>query len=202
MAITRQRSVTPDAFLNPRLLTLSPEARLTEIGLRLYADNWGRELAMSRLLTAAIFPLSREMRDEDMDRILLELDDAGCLVLYDVAGMTYFQLTEWPAVQHPGPGSRHPDPPDDAHEPFMNGSRTPHGEGEGVRGRASGEGEREREGGLHDQRHAPPSPFCNAHRATGGTDAPCRACGRARMQRKVYDDEQMTGGGVRFESDS
>lgn len=196
MAITRQRSVTPDAFLNPRLLTLSPEARLTEIGLRLYADNYGREVAISRLLTAAIFPLSREMRDEDMDRILLELDEAGAIDVYDVGGLTYFQMQEWPAVQHPGPPSRHPDPP--APEPFMNGSGKSHGEGEGERERAW-EGEREsgRGGDLHDQDQEPPSPFCPSHRATGGTDAPCRACGRARLQRKVFDDNQIRG--VRFE---
>ncbi|MDQ1205061.1 hypothetical protein QE377_001420 [Microbacterium sp. SORGH_AS 862] len=195
MAITRQRSVTPDAFLKPRLLMLSPQARLTEIGLRLYADNYGRELAMSRLLTAAIFPLDRDMREEDMDRILLELDDAGCIVLYSASGQDYYQMTDWPAVQHPGAKSNHPDPPDSSHEPFMNGSRELHGEGEGVR---VSEGERASEsgGGLHDTL-MPPSPFCNAHRATGGTDTPCRACGRARMQRKVFDDQQMAG--VRFE---
>lgn len=204
MAITRQRSVTPDAFLSPRLLTLTPEARLTEIGLRLYADNYGRELAMSRLLLAAIFPLSRDMRDEDMDKILIELDDAGCIELYDAGGMTYYQVTEWPAVQHPGPKSRHPEPPPDAsHEPFMNGSRSSHGEGEGERERARERGrEGEPEGGLHDHAQEPPSPFCPAHRSTGGTDNPCRGCGRARMQRKVYDDEQMRGArGVTFDGD-
>ena len=195
MAITRQRSVTQDAFLNPRLLSLSPEARLTEVGLRLYADNYGREVAISRLLTAAIFPLSRNMRDEDMDRILLELDEAGCVVLYDVGGLTYYQLAEWPAVQHPGPKSKHPDPHDESHEPLMRPSRAIHGEGvrESERG-SEREGESGR--GLHE---LPPSPFCPAHQESGGTDAACRPCGRARMQRKVYDDAQLAS--VRFEPD-
>ncbi|MDR6867883.1 hypothetical protein J2Y69_002491 [Microbacterium resistens] len=197
MAITRQRSVTPDAFLNPRLLTLSPEARLTEVGLRLYADNFGREVAISRLLAAAIFPLSREMRDEDMDRILLELDQAECIEVYDVAGVTYYQMSDWPAVQHPGPKSRHPDPPAESHEPFMKGSRESHGEGEGERERAW-EGESVGGRGLHDQDQEPPSPFCPSHRASGGTDDPCRRCGRARLQRKVWDREQIQK--VRFES--
>lgn len=202
MAITRQRSVTPDVFLKPQLLMLSPEARLTEVGLRLYADNYGREAAISRLLTASIFPLDRDMREEDMDRILLELDEAGCIVLYAAGETTFYQMVDWPAVQHPGPPSKHPEPPaESAHEPFMNGSRKSHGEG--VRER---EGERESEweseSGLHASNQLPPSPFCNAHQATGGTDAPCRACGRARNQRKVWDDAQFQEvRGVRFEDE-
>lgn len=197
MAITRQRSVTPDAFLSPKLLRMPPETRLMEIGLRLYADNYGREMVDAGLLRAAIFPLNRDIQEAEINRMLWELDEAGAMVLYDVSGESYYQLTEWPAVQHPGPRSRHPEPPEDSHEPFMNASRGSHGEGEGERVRA-GESARGSGGGFQDQAHAP-SPFCEAHRATGGTDQACRGCGRARLQRKVYDDEQM--GGVRFEPD-
>lgn len=194
MPITRQRSVTPDAFLNTRLLALSSDARLTEVGLRLYADNYGREEASSRLLTVSIFPLDREMRDEDMDRILLELDQAGCIDLYDVAGVTYYQVRDWPAVQHPGADSRFPALPPKSHEPFMSASGESHGEGERGRGRERGN-ESEGERGLHEA--LPPSPFCARH--PDGADTPCRACGTARMRRKVWDDKQLQS--VRFEMD-
>lgn len=194
MPITRQRSVTPDAFLNPRLLPLPPEVRLTEIGLRLYADNHGRERAMSRLLLATLFPLDQRMTETDMDRHLLMLDEAGAIALYDVAGETFYQVLDWPAVQHPGK-SNIPEAPADAARPFMKPSGTAHGEGEGERERErESEGESERESPPHDPT-SPPSPFCPAHRATGGTDQPCRKCGRARMQRKVWDDQQIRGSG-------
>ncbi len=45
---------------NPQLLALPPAVRLTEIGLRMYADT-SREQVHERLLIAAIYPVrSRE----------------------------------------------------------------------------------------------------------------------------------------------
>lgn len=189
MAMTRRRTVTPEGFKREELLSLPPVVRLTEIGLRLYADDHGRERVNSRLMLASFYPLDEGMTEHTIDEHLLMLDEAGCLILYDLNGATFFSMTDWPTVDRPQ-ASRFPAPP------LASDSRTDRDSfvaGERERERGS-----EREG-AGESGHArtdrdptlPPSPFCNAHRDTGGTDDPCRGCGRARLQRKVWDDEQI-----------
>lgn len=184
MAMTRRRMVTPEGYAREELLSLPPEVRLTEISLRLYADDMGRERVNPRLMLASFYPLDRQMTDSTMVEHLLMLDDAGCLTLYDLNGSTFYAMSEWPTVDR-AKESRFPDPP------VASASRMPR------EGLVAGEGEREREGAGESgpARHArdglPPSPFCPTHRETGGTDEPCRSCGRHRMQRKVYDDERF-----------
>lgn len=184
MAMTRRRTVTPEGCTREELLSLSPEIRLTEVLLRLYADDHGREKVNSRLMLANFYPLDRGMSESTIDEHLLALDEAGCLVLYDVGGVTFFALTDWPRVDRAA-DSRFPEPP------FASASRTPRD--------SFVAGEREREGGREGEsgparidRDQPPSPFCPTHRETGGTDQPCRSCGRHRMIRKVYDDEKFS----------
>jgi hypothetical protein len=186
MAMTRRRTVTPEGYSREELLSLPPEVRLTEISLRLYADDHGRERVNQRLMLASFYPLDESMNVRTIDEHLLLLDDAGCIVLFDVGGATYFAMTDWPTVDRAKP-SRFPAPP------LAKASRTDRDE---FVARESGR-EREGESGSGPARSprdtdSPPSPFCPTHRATGGTDEPCRGCGRARLQRKVYDDEQMT----------
>ena len=185
MAITRQRQLPPEAFLNPQLLALPPAVRLTEIGLRMYADNFGREQVHERLLIAAIYPFDRAMTELEMAEHLEQLFDAGVIVLYTAGPRRedFYQFVEWPAVSHAG-RSKHPDPPED----FRNDSGTVPGEGE--RGR-EGEGESAPGGapsGNVPDPDSPPDPFCRVHMPTG-TDQPCQRCGRARLARKVYDQK-------------
>lgn len=194
MAMTRRRTVTPEGYAREELLSLPPAVRLTEISLRLYADDHGREKVNARLMLASFFPLDEGMSERTIEEHLLLLDEAGCIVLYDVAGSTFFALTEWPTVDRAKP-SRFPDPP------LANDSRTPRDPFVAGERESEGENERERAGAesgpARTDRDMPPSPFCPAHRATGGTDDPCRACGRHRLKRKVWDDEHL--GRVRFE---
>lgn len=190
MAMTRRRYVTPEGFGREEVVSLPPAVRLTEIGLRLYADDHGRERVNQRLMLARLYPMNAEMSEQDIDEHLLRLDDAGAIAVYAVDGQTYFSVTEWPSVDRPQP-SRFPAPPDpDAsrsdREPIANDSwRGREREREGVSDREwaeSGHARTDRESG-------PPSPFCPAHEASGGTDTPCRGCGRARLKRKQWDDQ-------------
>ncbi len=182
MAMTRRRVVTPEGFSRDELLSLPPAIRLTEIGLRLYADDHGRERVNQRLMLARLYPMDREMTESDIDEHLLQLDDAGAIVVYDAAGETYFSLTDWPKVDRPQ-DSRHPSPPS-----RMNRERFVAGERE-----REGEWERESrdEGGYArtDRDSGPPDPFCPAH--PDGTDDPCRPCGVRRLRRKKWDDDQI-----------
>ncbi len=175
----------PEAFLNPQLLALSPAVRLTEIGLRMYADNFGREQAISRLLVAAIYPMDREMSESTIDEHLLQLADAGVICVYAAGPRrdTFYQFVEWPAVSHAGK-SKHPAPP----EGFRNGSGTVPGEGERGREGAGESGPDPTPSGTVPDPDAPPPPFCRTHLPTLGTEEPCQPCGRARLARKYYDD--------------
>jgi hypothetical protein len=189
MAMTRRRTVTPEGYSREELLSLPPAVRLTEISLRLYADDHGREKVNQRLMLANFYPLDEEMTERTIDEHLLSLDDAGCLVLFDVDGSTFFALTDWPTVDRAKP-SRFPAPPlaNDsrmARDPFVARERESEREGERESESESGPARSPRD------TTSPPSPFCHAHRSTGGTDEPCRGCGRARLQRKVWDDEQI-----------
>lgn len=184
MAMTRRRTVTPEGFAREELLSLPPVVRLTEISLRLYADDHGREKVNARLMLANFYPLDREMTDQTIVEHLLMLDDAGCLTLYDVDGSTFYAMSEWPTVDRAKP-SVFPDPP------VATGSRRPREEF--VAGEREREGVGEGESGpARTDRDTPPSPFCPTHRETGGTDEPCRGCGRHRMIRKVYDDNRFS----------
>jgi hypothetical protein len=184
MAMTRRRVVTPEGFSRDELLSLPPAVRLTEIGLRLYADDHGREKVNQRLMLARLYPLDRERRESDIDDHLLQLDEAGVIVVYDAAGETYFALTHWPKVDRPN-DSRFPDPPSRSNrESFSNDSwRGREGEGESERGEG-GHARTNREG-------LPPDPFCQRHPEGTLNGAPCRECGTARLRRQKWDDEQI-----------
>lgn len=184
MAMTRGRTITPSLWKREELLSLAPVTRLMLDGLHLYADDHGRERVNELLMRAEIFPLDRDITDQQVTEMLIALDDAGCVALYDVAGVSYFAVTDWPKVDRPG-DSRYPPPPSrSTRESFVAGERG-ESEREGERERAS-----ERDAPPTDP-NLPPSPFCRAHQATGGSEEPCRGCGRARLQRKVWDDERM-----------
>lgn len=184
MAMTRRRVVTPEGFSRDELLSLSPAIRLTEIGLRLYADDHGREKVNQRLMLARLYPMDREMRESDIDEHLLQLDDAGAIVVYDAAGETYFSVTDWPKVDRPQ-DSRHPAPPSRMNrERFVAGEREEGGGGGEREPRESGRTRTDREG-------LPPDPFCERHPDGTEFGAPCRECGTARLRRKKWDDEQI-----------
>lgn len=199
MAMTRRRYVTPEGFSREEILCLPPEVRLTEIGLRLYADDHGRERVNLRLMLARLYPMDREMTEGHMEEHLWLLDDAGALVLYDVDGATYFSVSEWPAVDRPQP-SRFPAPPASRSDRDRFVARERVREGGGEREGAEGESG---EGGhaRSDREGLPPSPFCRNH--PEGTEMPCRGCGTARNRRKKWDDEQMADArAVEFEDES
>lgn len=189
MAMTRRRVVTPEGFSRDELLSLSPAVRLTEVGLRLYADDHGREKVNQRLMLARLYPLDRDMSESTIDEHLLLLDDAGAITLYGVAGETFFAIEDWPKVDRPS-DSRIPPPPSRINrDPFAARER----EGEERR-------ESEESGPARSNRELPPDPFCPAH--PDGTEDPCRPCGVARLRRKKYDDEQIRQARVRFEEES
>lgn len=192
MAMTRRRVVTPEGFSRDELLSLSPSVRLTEIGLRLYADDHGRERVNQRLMLARLYPMDEGMTEQDIDDHLLQLDEVDAITLYDSNGATFFALTEWPKVDRPQ-DSRIPPPPSRMNrERFVAGERESERERERASESVSGHARSDREDG-------PPDPFCPAH--PEGSDDPCRPCGVRRLRRKKWDDEQIARARVQFEED-
>ncbi|WP_336647555.1 hypothetical protein [Microbacterium sp. MMO-10] len=196
MAMTRRRVVTPDGFSRDEMLSLPPAVRLTEIGLRLYADDHGREKVNQRLMLARLYPLDQDMSESTIDEHLLLLDEAGAIVVYDAHGETFFALRDWPKVDRPQ-DSRFPSPPSrSVRDSFVAGERE--------RGR-EGEREWEDEGGnaRTDREDGPPDPFCHRHPDGAPPGVPCRDCGTARLRHEKYNREQMRAArsSIRFEDD-
>ncbi|WGL50663.1 hypothetical protein P5P86_11880 [Nocardioides sp. BP30] len=174
--------------------------RFTSIGLQASADDQGRGPAEPRLIMADVYPLTQSVTEDVIDAHLLQLDDAGFLVLYAVGEETFFEIVDWPRVDRPGVSDIPPPPPPFASDSGTSPERLRVVEGES-RARA-GEGEREREGAGWvrssgtdpDTSNAPPSPFCSRH--PEGTDQPCRACGTARLRHSQWwqqDRQRATG---------
>lgn len=94
-------------------MDLSRDERLFYIALWNDADDEGRFLAHPRRLLGAIFPYDSDLSDEDVERFMLTLRDTGRLVLYEVGGEPYGQLTKFSdhqKISKPTP-SRIPPPP-------------------------------------------------------------------------------------------
>lgn len=180
MGISRQRPVPPEDFTFQEFFSLPAAVRTTMTGLRMHADDQGRENANERLLWSSIWPLSTEVHEDDLLDHLLILAELDWLILYSAGGRTYFQIVHWPKVDRPNP-SRLPAPP----------SRTARDsfaavEGESARASESAEGGPSRMiPGLG------PSPFCIEH--PNGINEPCRDCGTARLRHERWARAQVLG---------
>jgi hypothetical protein len=202
MGMRKKRDILPEMFRNEELLALPVATRLTAVGLRLYADDHGRESATPALIKAALWPLDTDVTDAVINEQLLELAYADYLVLYQVGPRTYFQVIEWPRVDHPVesriPPAPHANPSGTDPDSIAAGERERRESGEGAEGEgawrdaewaresARAEGENSR-----TDPDVPPSPFCRSH--PRGTDSPCRNCGTARLRHRSWSDQQLVG---------
>lgn len=212
--IRRRRWIQPEFFTSEDVLALPRDARLTFIGLWLYADDFGRERTNAALIKADVYPLDEDITPRTIDEHMLLFEGRDMIRLYEVAGREYFELTgwnRWQPVQNPSrsnipaPSADEAchEPPAPPSDPYVEPLETPRSEGEGE----EREGEREegdREAGDEGTGEAaptthldsaststtrPPDPFCPRH--PGGTSKPCRDCGNARMTFKHWQAAQM-----------
>ena len=200
--IRRRRWIQPEFFTSEDVLALPRDARLTFIGLWLYADDYGRERTHAALIKADVWPVEEDITAEVVDEHLMLLAVAEMIELYTVDGREYFWLTgweRWQPVQNPS-RSIIPAPPALRHaqstsEPAQVPTETPRSEGE----REEREGERETgEGGEREVGTPPtepattstpaPSPFCPEH--PDGTTKACKGCANARMRFKYWQSQQ------------
>ncbi len=162
---------------------------MTAIGLRMQADDHGRESTTPWLVKSAIWPGNPEITEALIEDHLLLLDEAGYITIYCADGRTYYAVNDWPAVSHPAP-SKHPPPPA-TFQRHSSGSLENFSAWE----REGGESE----GGAERPAGILPSPFCKLHQPSG-TRANCRHCGTARLaheqaveeRRALAEDTQQT----------
>lgn len=182
MTMTKRRQMTPDDWHDEDLQSLTTLERLTWFGLRMFADDEGRESANAARIAAALFPLDRSVTEDTIDTILLRFAELDLLVLYVVEGRTYFALRHWPRVDRPQDSRIPPPPPRVA---TSSGSRP---DPIAVEGEREERGESER--GAESEARSRPDPdreppyFCPQH--PDGTTDSCGPCGTTRKRHEIW----------------
>jgi hypothetical protein len=109
----RIRTIKPDFFTSDTVSALPLRARLTWIGLWTHCDDHGRCRDNVKLIKAAVWPLD-EVSLRDIESDLRDLEAAGVLFRYEVAGKGYLQVTNWREHQKVDHPSKSPIPPPDS----------------------------------------------------------------------------------------
>ena len=108
----RQRMVKPEFFSSDSLAECSHSARLAFIGLWVMADDNGNAKLSVRKLNRQIFPQD-DVPDSAFAGMLAELEEQGCIRVYQVNGEKYINVPNfdiYQTVNHPSK-SANPKPP-------------------------------------------------------------------------------------------
>jgi hypothetical protein len=90
----RIRSIKPEFWESESLGRVSREARLLFIGLFSCCDDHGRARASSRLLASRLYPYDDDAFKK-LPAWISELQQEGCIRLYQVEGETYLDIPKW-----------------------------------------------------------------------------------------------------------
>jgi len=118
--MARIRTIKPDFFTSLTIAELTPEQRLTFIGLWTHADDAGRCIDDARLIKAAVWPIDdRTAADIEID--LKALTELSLITRYTLNRKRYIAVTNWKEHQRinrptdsklPAPEDGDPTPPD------------------------------------------------------------------------------------------
>ncbi|MFL4947536.1 hypothetical protein ACJ6WE_09205 [Streptomyces sp. MMS24-I31] len=118
--MARIRTIKPEFFTSLTIADLTPEQRLTFIGLWTHVDDAGRCVDDPRLIKAAIWPLDdRTAADIEID--LKALTESSLITRYTLNRKRYLAITNWDEHQRinrptdsklPAPEEGDPTPPD------------------------------------------------------------------------------------------
>lgn len=92
--MARIRTIKPEFPQSESMGRVSRDARLLFVMLWTICDDHGRARAHSRMLASLLFPYDDDA-GEGVKVWLKELEDEGCISLYEVAGSQYLQVTGW-----------------------------------------------------------------------------------------------------------
>lgn len=127
----RIRSIKPEFFTSLTVADLTPEQRLTFIGLWTHADDEGRCVDDARLIKAAIWPLD-DRTTADIEEDLRALSESSLILRYTLNRKRYMAVRGWAEHQRINrPTASKLPPPPEAPIPDLTcgdeDSRTPHG---------------------------------------------------------------------------
>ena len=91
----RIRSIKPEMWTDEDFGMLDPEAQVLFIGLISHADDEGRFKGTAARVRALIWPFRGDLAIDRVDSRLVELADAGMIVLYENAGRAFIELPNW-----------------------------------------------------------------------------------------------------------
>lgn len=115
MATGRIRSIKPTFPKDETLGACSRDARLLFVSLwSTCCDDYGKFRAAPALLRGEVFPYDEDLSLTDLSAILLELERAGRIRLYEAGGQQYGLVVNWAKHQRIDNAGRSdfPDPPD------------------------------------------------------------------------------------------
>jgi len=103
--MARIRTIKPEFWTNERVMECSMLARLLFIGMWNFADDLGRLPLSAKSIKAQIFP-SDDVDASSIRRLIDELSSNGLLLLYEVDGREFIQITGWQhqKIDRPQPG--------------------------------------------------------------------------------------------------
>ena len=96
--MARIRSIKPEFPQSESMGRVSRDARLLFVMLWTICDDHGRARAHSRMLASLLFPYDDDAGD-GIKGWLSELENEGCIRLYEVAGSQYLEVTGWKTHQ-------------------------------------------------------------------------------------------------------
>lgn len=91
------RSIRPEFFSDPKMVELSPLARILYMGLWCYVDDEGRGEYLPKRIEGEVFPLESVPFDE----LWAELEELARVVRYDQDGHSYFHIPTFSNHQKP-----------------------------------------------------------------------------------------------------
>ncbi len=186
MGINKQRPLPTDLFNDEDLLAMDDDLFRTAIGLRMLADDFGRQTCTDWMVRPEIYRGRPMVTEEVLVDHMLRLDALGVIGIYPSGDRTYYAIRVWPAVSHPTP-SKHPAPPPDLFQRFA---------GSHPEGRSAWEREREESGERAEESPSwnvaglPPSSFCKVHQPRGSGGIPCIYCQDARLAAKEWEQNR------------
>ena len=175
----RIRTIKPEFWDSPGTARASLRGRLFFIALWNWADDWGIGTANSKQLIGFAFPNDDDVTVADFPRLRTEVADCYGVQWYTVDARPYFAIPSWDQHQKNERRAAKRNPTPDQGIPFdaeMHGtSARPHGNAPVGTGEQGNRGT----GGVRGET-PPPTPFCKRH--PEGTEAPCAACKKARIE--------------------
>ncbi|MFD8545579.1 hypothetical protein [Streptomyces sp. NPDC059649] len=130
--MARIRSIKPEFFTSLTVADLTPEQRLTFIGLWTHADDEGRCVDDARLIKAAVWPLD-DRTAADIEGDLGALSESSLILRYTLNRKRYLAVRSWSEHQRINrpTASKLPPPPEGPEHDLTcpnDSSSTPHGD--------------------------------------------------------------------------